>query len=126
MRTDRQRNITKLIVAFRSFANAPKNKSIKAVRRFCWLLWGCQFSFTASRRFQNHILLRPRDKQLVLKPAEGYIRFSPRLLFMLVSSSINDNTEASRYAAAKSYLFSSHPPTCLAYQVQLTCYLLFL
>jgi len=34
-----------------------------------------------SYRFQNHTLLRPRDKQVVLKPADGYTLLSPRLLF---------------------------------------------
>ena len=28
--------------------------------------WGCQFSFTASRRLQNHILFRPRGKEVAL------------------------------------------------------------
>jgi hypothetical protein len=34
-RTDRQADMTKLIVAFRNFANAPKNEGIL----FLWLLW---------------------------------------------------------------------------------------
>ena len=33
-------------------------------------------------KLQNHILFRPQDKQVALKPAEGYTRFHPLLLFM--------------------------------------------
>ena len=48
---------------------------------------GCQISFTVYGRFQNHIRFRSRDKQVVLKPLEGYIRFRSRLLFMFASPS---------------------------------------
>ena len=124
-RTDRQRNITKLIVAFRSSANAPKNESFNAL---CWWsLWEYQFSCTASRRFQNHILLRPRNEQLALKPAEGYVRFSRRLLFMLENSSVK--TTKPRRPGMRPQIhtcFHSYPTTCLAYQVPLTCHLRFL
>jgi hypothetical protein len=47
-----------------------------------------QFSSTATGRFQNNILFRPWDKQVTLNPAEGYINFRPRLLFMPASPSI--------------------------------------
>ena len=46
---------------------------------------GCQFSSTATRRRRNQILFRQREKQVALKPAEGCIRFRPRLLFMSAS-----------------------------------------
>jgi hypothetical protein len=48
---------------------------------------GCQFSSTVTRRLQNHIRFRSREKQVALKPVEGYIRFRPRLLFTFVSPS---------------------------------------
>jgi len=79
------------------------------------------------------ILFRPRDKQVAVKPAEEYICFRTRLLIFACRSIEYSNAEVSRYAAVKSYLstlndvtlFSPPPPTCLASQVRLTCYLLF-
>ena len=47
--------------------------------------WECQFSSTANRRLQNDIPFPLRDKQLAVRPAEGYIRFRPRLLLMFAS-----------------------------------------
>jgi hypothetical protein len=110
-RTERPTNITQLIAAFRSFANTTKNESVKALRRFCRLLWGCQFSFTTSRGFQNHILWRQRHKQVARKAAEIYTRFSPRLLFMLESSSVRRTIR--RRPGMRRYnhsCFHSNPP----------------
>jgi hypothetical protein len=36
-----------------------------------YFIRGCQISSTAGRRRQNHILFRPRDKHVALKPCEG-------------------------------------------------------
>ena len=44
---------------------------------------GCQLSSTASRRRQNRIPFRPRDKRVALKPVEGCICFRPRSLLVL-------------------------------------------
>ena len=64
---------------------------------------------------QNKILLRPRGKQVAVKPAEGV---SQRLLFMFESPSIKkESTKASSYADANSHLFYPYPPTCSANQV---------
>jgi len=76
---------------------------------------------------QNHALLRPRDKQVVLKPADGHIRFSPRLLFMLESPSINKTIQRLPSMRLQDHsCFHSYQPICLAYQVRLKRYLLFL
>lgn len=48
----------------------------------------CYFSSTVTRRRQDHILYRARDKQIALKPFEGFVRFRPRLWFMFASPSI--------------------------------------
>jgi hypothetical protein len=48
---------------------------------------GCRFSSTVTRRLQNHIRFRPREKQVVLNVVEVYIRFRPPPLFMFASPS---------------------------------------
>jgi hypothetical protein len=48
---------------------------------------GCSISYTVYCRVQNHIRFRSRDKQVVLKPLEGYVRFRTQLLFMFASRS---------------------------------------
>ena len=51
-------------------------------------------------RLRNHILFRPQDKQTALKPAEGYIRFNPPLLFMCAYRQNKQYRGVSRCAAA--------------------------
>jgi len=96
-------------------------------------LWRRRILSTASRRRQNLILFRPRDKWVALKPAEGYILFRPRLLFMFHHRQqkqyqvvqvcgckiIPDQLELCNLCV--------HPcPKRLASPVRLTCYSIFL
>jgi len=62
---------------------------------------GCQFASTATRRLRNHILFRQRDKQVALKPAEGYISFRPRLS---AYRSIKTTIPSFQVCATESYL----------------------
>jgi hypothetical protein len=48
---------------------------------------GCQFSSTVTRRLQSHIRSCPREKEVALKPVEGYISFRPPLLLMSATPS---------------------------------------
>ena len=55
-----------------------------------------QFSFTVTRRRQNHILFRQPHKQVALQLAEGTIRFHPQLLFMFAFQNSNAEGAAMR------------------------------
>ena len=48
----------------------------------------CQFSYMVTRRLRNHMLFRPREKRVAVKPVEGYVRLRPPLLFMFASPSM--------------------------------------
>jgi hypothetical protein len=55
-----------------------------------------------------------RDKQVALKPAEGYIRFRPRLLFMSASRLIKIAIPSFQVCTAESYLASLNDVTLLS------------
>ena len=57
-------------------------------------------------KLQNHILFRPQDKQVALKPAEGYTRFHPPLLFMCAYRQYKQQYRGVSRCAARQYRVS--------------------